>query len=67
MAVKSTSEDKNMKNYRFLIAYDGTRYHGWEHKKDVVTVQGKIEAVLSRMTDTEVRINGAGRDRKSVV
>lgn len=50
-----------MKNYRFLIAYDGTRYHGWEHKKDVVTVQGKIEAVLSRMADAEVRINGAGR------
>ena len=50
-----------MQNYRFLIAYDGTRYHGWEHKKDVVTVQGKIESVLSLMAGEEVRINGAGR------
>lgn len=50
-----------MQNYRFLIAYDGTRYHGWEHKKDVVTIQGKIESVLSLMAGEEVRINGAGR------
>ena len=48
-----------MQNYRFLIAYDGTRYHGWEHKKDVVTIQGKIESVLSLMAGEEVRINGA--------
>lgn len=50
-----------IQNYKMVIAYDGTRYHGWEHKKDVETIQGKIEAVLSRMTDTEIRINGAGR------
>ena len=50
-----------MKNYKFEIAYDGTRYHGWEHKADVETIQGKIESVLSKMTDSEVRINGAGR------
>ena len=50
-----------MQNYRFLIAYDRTRYHGWEHKKDVVTIQGKIESVLSLMAGEEVRINGAGR------
>ena len=50
-----------MQNYRFLIAYDGTRYHGWEHKKDAVTIQGKIESVLSLMAGEEVRINGAGR------
>ena len=53
-----------MQNYRFLIAYDGTRYHGWEHKKDVVTIQGKIESVLSLMAGEEVRINGAARFRQ---
>ncbi len=50
-----------MKNYKLTIAYDGTRYHGWEAKRDVDTIQGRIENVLSRMVETEVRINGAGR------
>ena len=48
-------------NYRFTICYDGTRYHGWESKKEVDTIEGKIEAVLSRMTEQPVKINGAGR------
>lgn len=48
-------------NYRFTICYDGTRYHGWESKKEVDTIEGKLEAVLSRMTEQSVKINGAGR------
>ena len=52
-----------MQNYRFLIAYDGTRYHGWEHKKDVVTIQGKIESVLSLMAGEEVQWSGKNRCR----
>lgn len=48
-------------NYKFTISYDGRRYHGWESKKDVDTIEGKIEAVLSKMTGEAVKINGAGR------
>ncbi len=54
------------RNFKFLISYDGTRYHGWERQpgKDM-TIQGKLEAVLSRMTnapaDAPVSLNGAGR------
>lgn len=51
----------SVKNYMFNISYDGGRYHGWESKKGVDTIQGKIEAVFSRMTGSEVKINGAGR------
>ena len=36
-----------MQNYRILFVYDGKRFHVGEHKKDVVTIQGKIESVLS--------------------
>ncbi len=50
-----------MKNYKMIISYDGGRYHGWEHKKDVDTVQKRIENVLSRMCGQEIWINGAGR------
>jgi tRNA pseudouridine38-40 synthase len=54
------------RNYKFIISYDGTRYYGWERQpgKDM-TIQGKLESVLSRMTDAPaddpVNIIGAGR------
>ena len=50
------------KNYKFTIAYDGTRYLGWEHQPGTeMTIQGKLETVLSRMTDTPVEVIGCGR------
>ncbi|MDO4437938.1 MAG: tRNA pseudouridine(38-40) synthase TruA [Eubacteriales bacterium] len=51
-----------MKNYRFIIEYDGSRYNGWQRlKENDNTIQGKLEKVLSLMTGTEVRIIGSGR------
>ena len=50
-----------MVNYRFTFSYDGTRYHGWESKTNADTVEGRIEAVLTRMVDAKVDIHGAGR------
>ncbi|MCR5777841.1 MAG: tRNA pseudouridine(38-40) synthase TruA [Lachnospiraceae bacterium] len=53
-----------MKNYRFDIAYDGTRYYGWEHQPNVDTIQGKIENVLAMMSKADVSaidILAAGR------
>ena len=44
-----------MKNYKMIITYDGTRYYGWEHQPTTdMTIQGKLESVLSAMTGTEV-------------
>ena len=50
-----------MPNFRFEICYDGTRYYGWERQPGKETIQGKLESVLSRMTDTQAEITGAGR------
>ncbi|SFL09185.1 tRNA pseudouridine38-40 synthase [Lachnospiraceae bacterium KH1T2] len=53
-----------MKNYRFEIAYDGTRYYGWEHQPNVDTIQGKIEKVLAEMCKADVSgidITASGR------
>lgn len=51
-----------MQNYRLDLAYDGTRYEGWQRQKRTEnTIQGKIEAVLSKMEGRAVEINGAGR------
>ena len=51
-----------MKNYKMLITYDGTRYYGWEHQPNTdMTIQGKLESVLSLMTGQDVEVIGAGR------
>ena len=50
------------KNYRLTIQYDGTRYFGWEHQPNTdMTIQGKIETVLSKLEEKEVEVIGAGR------
>ena len=48
-------------NYKLEISYDGSRYYGWEHQPDRDTIQGKLEAVLERMTGSPVELIGAGR------
>lgn len=49
-------------NYKLTIAYDGTRYSGWAAQKNTdVTIQGKIEEVLSRMCGDKVEVIAAGR------
>ena len=51
-----------MKNYKFTIMYDGTRYKGWEHQPGTdMTIQGKLEGVLSRLAGKETEVIGAGR------
>ena len=50
-----------MKNFKFIISYDGSRYLGWERQPGRDTIQGKLEAVLTRMCGTDVQVIGAGR------
>lgn len=56
-----------MRNLKMTIQYDGTRYRGWQKQKDVdLTVQGKIENVLSKMTGEDVQVVGCGRTDSGV-
>lgn len=49
-------------NYKMKISYDGTRYQGWERQKNTdMTIQGKLESVLSLMTGSPVEVIGSGR------
>ncbi|MDD3339738.1 MAG: tRNA pseudouridine(38-40) synthase TruA [Lachnospiraceae bacterium] len=49
-------------NYKMIIQYDGTRYNGWQRQSTTEnTIQGKLEAILTKMTGTPVEIQGAGR------
>lgn len=49
------------KNYKLTISYDGSRYYGWEHQKSTaMTIQGKLEAVLTAMLAGGVPEEDAG-------
>lgn len=51
-----------MRNIKITMKYDGSRYKGFQRLKDNdMTIQGKIESVLSKMTDEEIEIIGSGR------
>lgn len=50
------------RNYRLKLAYDGTRYRGWQRLPQAeTTVQGKLEAVLTGIFGTAVEVQGSGR------
>lgn len=51
-----------MRNFKIVLQYDGTRYQGWQRQISTDnTIQGKIEALLSKMCSAPVEIQGAGR------
>ncbi|MGL5124114.1 MAG: tRNA pseudouridine(38-40) synthase TruA [Fusobacteriaceae bacterium] len=52
-----------MKNYMFITQYDGSRYKGWQRLPDIIekSIQGKIEIVLSKLLNEEIKIIGSGR------
>ena len=50
-----------LKNFKLLIEYDGSSYHGWQIQKHERTIQGMIEAALKTMTAKKVTLIGSGR------
>lgn len=49
-------------NYRLLIQYDGTDFHGWQMQaNNQRTVQGELTGVLSKLEGTNVIVHGSGR------
>ena len=51
-----------MHNYRLVVAYDGSRYKGWQRLgAGEDTIQAKIEAVLAKRLGRPVEVIGAGR------
>lgn len=48
-------------NYKLLIAYDGTNYHGWQVQPNGISIQEVIEKALFTALQEKIRIIGAGR------
>lgn len=49
------------RRYRALVGYDGTDFLGYQIQAQGRTVQGEIEKVLKKVTQADIRIDGAGR------
>ncbi len=48
-------------NFKLLIQYDGTDFHGWQVQENQRTVQGELERTLSLLEDAKVHVVGSGR------
>jgi tRNA pseudouridine38-40 synthase len=47
--------------YFFQIAYLGTHYHGWQQQKNATTIQGVLQACLSQILRSTVKVVGSSR------
>ncbi len=51
-----------MRTYKLTVAYDGTRYQGWQRQGNTDnTIQGILEKAVSEETGFDVEVNGSGR------
>ncbi|NLL78851.1 MAG: tRNA pseudouridine(38-40) synthase TruA [Clostridiales bacterium] len=51
-----------MKNYKMILQYEGTRYQGWQRQESTDnTIQGKLEAILTKFTGVRTEVQGSGR------
>lgn len=50
-----------MRTVKLTIAYDGTRFVGWQRQASGESIQGWLEQVLERIEGTPVIVHGAGR------
>lgn len=51
-----------MRNIKVILQYEGTRYQGWQRQESTGnTIQGKLEAALTKMCGKEVEVDGSGR------
>jgi len=51
-----------MRNFKLVVAYEGTNYHGFQIQKGtgLPTIQGVLEKALSTLTKEEIKVIGAG-------
>lgn len=48
-------------NYKLLLQYDGTDFHGWQSQDGFRTVQGELTRALSLIDGRAVIVHGSGR------
>lgn len=55
-----------MTHYKLTLAYDGTKFAGYQVQPEQRTVQGVLEKALSKMAKAPVHVDGSGRTDSGV-
>jgi len=50
-----------MRRFKLILEYEGTAYHGWQVQPGLPTIQGVLQAALTRIAGVPVEVTGAGR------
>jgi tRNA pseudouridine38-40 synthase len=49
------------RNFKLILAYDGSEFAGWQVQPDAVTIQGTLASAIGRLTGEKVLPQGSGR------
>lgn len=49
------------RNLKLIVAYEGTRYAGFQRQANALTIQAVLEEAVFKLTGDQIKINGAGR------
>ena len=55
-----------MRNLRVRLAYDGSKFFGWQRQEGFSSVQEAVEDALASLLGTDIRIHGSGRTDSGV-
>jgi tRNA pseudouridine38-40 synthase len=50
-----------MRNFKLVLAYDGTDFHGWQMQPGAATIQDALASCIGRVTGEKVLPQGSGR------
>ena len=50
-----------MRRIKLTVAYDGTKYSGWQVQQNAITIEGVLNKALSKLTGEEIMVIGASR------
>lgn len=50
-----------MKRVLLVVAYDGSKYHGWQIQPNGVTIESELNRCLSELLGEEIKVSGASR------
>lgn len=52
---------RDKRNFKLVLEYDGSQYHGWQRQQGMLTVQEVLESRLEVMLGGAVRVRASGR------
>ena len=50
-----------MRNFKIVLEYDGSDFHGWQVQPGLRTVQGELVRAIEEVTGERSAVTGAGR------